>query len=39
MEKFDYGAIFLEYGEKYLNTGAVMEEWLWKRDERFIGHG
>ena len=39
MEKFDYVAIFLKFGDKRLKTGVVMEELLWKRDEPFIGHG
>jgi hypothetical protein len=39
MEKFNDVAIFLKFGDKRLNIGAVKEELLWKRDERFIGHG
>jgi hypothetical protein len=39
MERFDYVAIFLKFGDKRLKTGAVIEELLWKRDERFIGLG
>jgi hypothetical protein len=37
--KCDYAAIFMEFGDKSLKTGSVKEELLWKRDERFIGHG
>ena len=39
MEKFSDVVIFLKFGDNWLKTGAVKEELLWKRDERFIGHG
>jgi len=39
MEKFDYVAIFLKFGDKRFQTGTVKGELLWMRDERFIGHG
>jgi hypothetical protein len=39
MEKFNDVVIFLKFGDNWLKTGAVKEELLWKRDERFIGHG
>jgi hypothetical protein len=35
----DVVAFCLKFGEKRLKTGAVKEKLLWKRDERFIGHG
>jgi hypothetical protein len=39
MEKFVSVAIFLQFGDKRLKTGAVKEKLLWQRDEGFIGHG